>query len=74
MRGYWYKKLHVGSHTYVIRDDKPPTYIFSHLINASKFTMPPIVHSINGNYATYELKFDVLNCIIDAIEATRLLE
>jgi hypothetical protein len=38
------------------------------------FTMPPIMHFVKGNYATYELRFDVLSCIIDAIEATRLLD
>jgi hypothetical protein len=72
LRGYWFERHQVGSHTYVFRNDKPLAYIFSHLIIISKFIMPPIIHFMKGNYATYELRYDVLSCIIDAIEASNL--
>jgi hypothetical protein len=41
---------------------------------ASKFAMPPIAHTVKGSYAMYELRIEVLECIIDATKATRLLD
>ncbi len=74
LRRYWFEKHQVGSHTYVFRNEKPLAYIFSHLIIASKFIMPPIIHFIKGNYVIYELRYDVLNCIIDVVETSNLLD
>ncbi len=70
LKGYWYERLHAGS--YILQDDKPLAYIFSHLIITSKFTMPPNTHFVKG-YACYELKLEVLGFIIDVAEGTRLL-
>jgi hypothetical protein len=36
--------------------------------------MPHIIHFIKGNYGIYELRYDVLSCIIDAIESSSLLD
>jgi hypothetical protein len=44
------------------------------LIVALKFLMSPITHSTKGNYATYELKVEVLNYIINVVEASKLLD
>jgi hypothetical protein len=74
LRGFWYDRLQAGSHTYALRDDKPPTYIYSQLIMASKFEMPPTEHSVKGSYATYELRVEVLECIIDVIEVARFID
>jgi len=60
------------SHTYIVRDDKPLTYIYSHLIVACMFVMPPIMHFVKGNFASYELRLEVLDYIIDAIEVVTL--
>jgi len=45
LRGYWYKRLKPGSRTYWLRDDKPESFVFSHLVIASKFSMPPTAHA-----------------------------
>ncbi len=74
LRGYWFERHQVGSHIYVFRNDKPLAYVFSHLIIASKFIMPPIIHFIKGNYVTHELRYDVLSCIIDVVETSNLLD
>jgi hypothetical protein len=34
--------------------------------------MPPTMHCVKENYATYELRYDVLSCIIDVIEANKV--
>jgi hypothetical protein len=36
--------------------------------------MPPTMYYVKDNYAIYELRFDVLSCIIDVIKALRLLD
>jgi hypothetical protein len=35
LRGYWYDILRLGSHTYVLRNDKPLAHVYSHLVSAS---------------------------------------
>ncbi len=37
LRGYWYARQRAGNFTYVLQDDKPHAYVFSHLIMALKF-------------------------------------
>jgi hypothetical protein len=66
--------LQPWSHSYTLRDDKPLAFLFSHLILASKFSMPPTLHVVKGNYATYELTHDVEEVILEALEAFKLLD
>jgi hypothetical protein len=63
LHGFWYDRLYVGSCTYLLKDDKPSAYIFSHLILASKFSMPPTSHIVKGKYASYELLLKVMDII-----------
>jgi hypothetical protein len=56
LRGFWYDRLSINSRTYLLRDDKHVAYVFSNLILASKFSMPPTCHTFNGKYTSYELK------------------
>jgi hypothetical protein len=46
LRGIWYDKLFPNSRSYLLRNDKSPSYVFSHLILASKFPVPPTSHII----------------------------
>jgi deoxyribodipyrimidine photolyase-like uncharacterized protein len=39
--------------------------MYSHLVVASKFSMPPIVHSIKRSLCTYELSSEFLGIIHD---------
>jgi hypothetical protein len=57
---FWYEHLNARSHFYTLCDDKLVAFVFSHLILASKISMPPITHVVKGNYATYELMNVVL--------------
>jgi hypothetical protein len=52
---FWYERLNARSHSYTFCDDKLVAFLFSHLILASIFFVPPITHVVEGNYATYEL-------------------
>jgi len=67
IRGYWYEHLRPGSCTYWLRDDKPQSYVFSHLVIASKFSMAPTAHAVKGCFKSYELKEDVLNIIVNVV-------
>jgi len=73
VKGYWYERLQVGSHSYLFQDDQPLTFVFSRLILASKFSLPPTNHMVKGSYATYELKNNVAEIILEALEAFQLL-
>ncbi len=64
VRGYQSKKLQFGSRSYQLQDDKPLAYVFSHLILASKFSMPPIRQSMKGRYVTYELSTEMAKVIV----------
>lgn len=68
--GFSYDRLSISRCTYLLRGDKPPTYIFSHLILASKFSMPPTSHIMKGKYASYELLPQVIDIVANAIETT----
>ncbi len=74
LREFWYDRLFVGSCTYLLRGDKPPAYIFSHLTLASKFSMPPTSHILKGKYASYELLPQIMDIISDVIETIYLLD
>jgi hypothetical protein len=44
-------------------EDSPPTFVYFHLIMASKFSMPPTSHSLRGLLKTYEPSIEVLGLI-----------
>jgi hypothetical protein len=46
----------------------------SHLVVASKFSMPPTTLTIKSSSTTYELSEEVLRIIKQGIEAFKLLE
>ena len=73
VRGFYYEKLRPGSRTYYLLEDHPPAYAYSHLIVVSKFNMPPIVHNLQGNMATYELIDEVSQNISAGVEAYQLV-
>jgi hypothetical protein len=52
----------------------PFAYVFSHLVLASKFSLPPTLHSVKGKYVTYELTHEVAYVILDALEVVNLLD
>ncbi len=44
IQGLWYEKSRSSSRSYLeVLEDSPPTFVYSHLIVASKFFMPPRV-------------------------------
>jgi hypothetical protein len=65
--GLWYKRLHLGNKSYYLLEDSPPTWVYSHLILASKFPMSPTMHVIRGSLCTYELSNEVLRIIHESI-------
>jgi len=58
--------LRLRSRTYYFNDGIAPIYVYSHIVCASKFVMPPTLHSVRGNCPTYEL----INEIFQLIEKT----
>jgi hypothetical protein len=56
-----------------LRTDKPNAFVLSHLVIASKFSLPPTVHFVRGNMASYELGAQASNIISNALEEVRLL-
>jgi hypothetical protein len=61
------------SKTYYFNDGAKPTYIYSHLVCASKFTTPPASHNICGSYPTFKLPIKTLQSIEKALENLRLI-
>ena len=72
--GFWYKRLKEGSRTYLLRNDKEPSLIYSHLLLTSKFNLPPISHPLKSWLAEFELKLDVKEIIDEAARAAALLD
>jgi hypothetical protein len=71
---YWYEQLKEGSRTYLLRNDKQPTSVYSHVVLTSKFSLPPIAHAIKSRFAGYELKAEVSEIIDEALRAAVLLD
>jgi hypothetical protein len=74
VQGYSYDILRLGSCTYILRNDKPVAHVYSHLVLASKFFLPPTAHGIKGSYASYELDGYVINIIFDTFDQVELLD
>jgi hypothetical protein len=60
--------------TYYFNDDVPLAYIYSHLVCASKFAMPPTSHSVIRSYPTFELPNETFHLIEKALEDLRHLD
>ncbi len=48
--------------------------MFSHLVLASTFSIPPTTHAMKGNYATYEHINEVVDIILRTLEDVKLLD
>lgn len=59
--------------SYDFDHEAEPTYIYSHLVYASKFAMPPISHNVHTSYPTFELSNESLQLIQKALEDLRVL-
>jgi len=56
------------SQIYYFNDGIVPAYVYSHIICASKFVMPPTSHNERGNHPTYELPNETLQLIKETLE------
>ena len=72
--GFWYEKVREGSKTYLLRNDREASTVYSHVILTSKFCLSLIQHLIKGCFSWYELKLDVKETIDEALLATLSLE
>jgi hypothetical protein len=72
--GLWYERLKDRSQTYLLRNDREPSSVYSHLVLTSKFSLPPIAHPIKGRFLGFELKPKVREIIDEALRGALLLE
>jgi hypothetical protein len=49
-------------------------YVYTHLVLASKFSLPPITPGVKGNYTSYELDEFTIDHILKALAKVELLE
>jgi hypothetical protein len=63
IQGWYYELIQPRSKTYYFNDSGQPTYVYSHIVCASKFVMPPTSHIVKGNYPTFELPNDTFQLI-----------
>jgi hypothetical protein len=57
----------VGSRSYLLRNDRQPTSVYTYVILTSKFSIPPTLYPVKGRFTSYELKVDVKDIIEDAL-------
>jgi hypothetical protein len=74
VRDKYYERLREGSRSYCLFEDAPQVYQYSHLVVASKFAMPPTIHSLRGRNASYKLSLENLDIINAGIRAYRLAD
>jgi hypothetical protein len=55
-------------------ENLPTTLMHSHIVVASKFSIPPTALAIRNSFTTYELSKEVLRIIKQSIEVFKLLE
>jgi len=67
IHGLWYERLCPSSRSYYLLEDSPPTFVYFHLAVASKFSMPPTMHTVRGSLCIYELSDEVLGIIHEGI-------
>jgi hypothetical protein len=65
--GLWYERLHQGSKSYYLPKDSLVAFVYSHLIMASKFSMPPTSYVVKGSISTYELFIEILGLIHEGL-------
>jgi hypothetical protein len=59
MIGFFFHAFTPRSRTYLFNHDLKHAYVYSHLMCASNFAMPPS-HNIKGSYPTFELLIETL--------------
>ena len=72
--GFWYEQLREGSQTYLLRDDKEPSFVYSHVVLTAKFSLPPITHPIKSRLSGFELTLEVKEIIDEALRDAVLLD
>jgi hypothetical protein len=72
--GLWYEKSRVSSKSYYLLENSLPAFVYSHLIMASKFPMPPTMHFVKGLLSTYELSTEVLEIIREGVVSQQLMD
>jgi hypothetical protein len=71
--GHYYDSIWPGNRIYYFNDEAKHAYIYSHLVCASKFAMPPTSHNVCGSYPTFELQNETLQLIEETLEDLRVL-
>ena len=72
--GSWYERLRQGSRTYLLRNDKEPCFVYSHLVLTAKFSLPPITHKIKSRFSGFELTLEVKEIIDEALRDAVMLD
>jgi hypothetical protein len=70
----WYERLKEGSCTYLLRNDREPSTVYSHLVLISKFSLPLIAHFIKNRLSGFELQIEVKELIEEAYTAAVSLD
>lgn len=63
MEGLFYDKVNARHDTYVLLEDKPPAFIYSHLVRCIRFPMC----SKNGEPNLYEMSKEVFEQIFNSM-------
>jgi hypothetical protein len=71
--GHYYDLIWLGNKSYYFNDEANSAYIYSHLVCASKFAMPPTSHNVHGSYPTFELQNETLQLIEETLEDLHVL-
>jgi hypothetical protein len=58
----------------LLKNDREPSTVYSHVIFTSKFSLPPIAHPIKSHFLGFELKPEVRKIIDEALRGAVLLE
>jgi hypothetical protein len=72
--GIYYQKWGHSDTSYVLLKDSQQVYIFSHMVRAIKFLMPPRNHRMNGNDHVYELLGETMQNITEVIASLEVVE
>jgi hypothetical protein len=72
--GFWYEWLREGSRTYLLRNDKEPSFVYSHVVLTAKFSLPPIMHGIKSRFSGFELTLEVKEIIDEALRDAVMLD
>jgi hypothetical protein len=65
--GIYYQRWANNDTSYVLLKDSHKVYLYSHLVKAIKFLMPPKNYQVNGNDPIYELLGEILRNINEVI-------